>query len=85
MITGAQIRAARALLRWSADELAKRSNLGRATIVRAEQVDDAPALTKSNLDVLRRTLMEAGIVFIEADGNEGEGVRFQTRRENSPR
>lgn len=31
-LTGAQIRAARALIRWSAEDLAKRSKLGTATI-----------------------------------------------------
>lgn len=75
-LSGAQIRAARALLRWSAEELAKRAKLGRITVVRAEAVDGATALTLANADALRRVLEEGGVVFIEANGG-GPGVRLR--------
>lgn len=68
MITSAQIRAARALLRWSADDLAKQSKLGVATIRRAESGDGQPSITDANCDGLRRALEAAGVEFIPGDG-----------------
>lgn len=73
-LTGAQIRAGRALVRWSADELAKRCKLGRITVTRAEAVDGRPSLTEANSDAIRRVLEAAGVVFISENGG-GAGVR----------
>lgn len=70
-ITGAQIRAARALLRWTAEDLASRSRLGIATIRRAESHDNVPPMTTVNMLSLRRTFEQAGIEFI---GGSGEGI-----------
>lgn len=78
-LTSAQIRAARALLRWSADDLARKSALGIATIRRAEGVDGKTALTVANDHALRRTFEDAGVEFIEPNGG-GEGVRLKTHR-----
>ena len=79
-ITSPQIRAARALIRWSAADLAMKANLGVATIRRAEATDGLLAMTVSNLAAVRRTLEAAGVDFIfDADG--GLGVRL--RRINS--
>lgn len=76
-LTGLQIRAARALLRWSAAELAGYSRLSEATISRAEKEDDqVSGLTTANLVGLRRTLEEAGVIFINADDAGGSGVRL---------
>jgi hypothetical protein len=74
---GAQIRAARALLNWSAEELARHSALGLATIRRAEGHEKETALTAANDLAIRRTLEAAGVEFI-ADENGGPGVRFRT-------
>ncbi len=65
MITGAQIRAGRAMARWSTNELASRSRLARMTIVRAEAVDDLPATTQANLLAIKNALEEAGVEFLE--------------------
>ena len=73
---GSQIRAARALLRWSAETLAKEAKLGRLTVVRAEATDGTPTLTTANLDALRRVLEAAGIQFIPENGG-GPGVRLR--------
>lgn len=76
MLTGAQIRAARALLDWSARELAVRSGVGIATIHRLErQQGVSPTHPRTPLD-LRRTFEAAGIVFL---GSEEEGVGVQLR------
>lgn len=77
-ITSSQIRAARALLRMSAQELATRSKLGIATIRRAEAQEGTPTLTASNLDALRRALEGAGIEFIPENGG-GAGLRLRAK------
>lgn len=75
-LTGAQIRAGRALVRWSADELAKRCKLGRITVTRAEAVDGKPSLTEANSDAIRRVLEDGGVEFIPENGG-GAGVRLK--------
>ncbi|WP_337268406.1 helix-turn-helix transcriptional regulator [Oryzifoliimicrobium ureilyticus] len=75
-ITGAQIRAARALLRWSAEDLAKAASVGVTTIRRAEAEDRQPSITAANLKLIRITFEGAGIEFIPEDGG-GVGVRFK--------
>ena len=75
-ITGAQIRAARALIRWTAEDLAREAVLGVATIRRAEAADGPLQMTASNLAAVRRTLELAGIEFIFQNGG-GQGVRLR--------
>nr|WP_043617722.1 transcriptional regulator [Ensifer sp. ZNC0028] len=75
-LTGAQIRAARALLRWSAKELAREAAVGVATVSRAEVEDGTTSLTSANLNAIRQALENAGIDFIAENGG-GVGVRFR--------
>src|SRR6202022_1664433 len=75
-ISSAQMRAARALLRWSAVDLATASKVGVATIRRAEVVKGEIPVNLANEAALRRALEAAGIEFIEDNGG-GEGVRFR--------
>lgn len=75
-ITGAQIRAARALLRWTAEDLAKSASVGVMTVRRAEAEDGAPSITTANLKLIRLTLEAAGIEFIPENGG-GVGIRFK--------
>ncbi len=81
-LTSAQIRAARALLRWSAEDLARQSALGLATVRRAELTDQATSLTAANDLAVRRALEGAGVEFIDENGG-GEGVRFKKPRKNA--
>lgn len=74
MINGAQIRAGRAFARLSASELAKLARIGRATVLRAETVDDVPPTTAANLYAMQRALEEAGVSF----GEDGS-VNFRPR------
>ncbi len=76
MITGAQIRAGRALVRWSAEDLAKESKLGVATVRRAEMSDGLPTITEVNGDAMQRALEQAGVIFVPGTG-EGPGVRLR--------
>lgn len=75
-VTGAQLRAARALLRWTAEQLAKESKVHRNTVLRAETVDGQPNVTAANLEALHRALLAAGVDFIPSNGG-GPGVRLR--------
>lgn len=77
-LSSAQIRAGRALLRWSARDLARKAALGLNTIRRAEVAEQAIALTAANDIALRRTLEAAGVDFIDENGG-GPGVRLRKR------
>jgi hypothetical protein len=65
MITGIQIRGARAMLRWSTVVLAKRSNVLRATILQAESVDGFPHVDAKNLLAIKAALSAGGVGFID--------------------
>src|SRR5215471_12659173 len=77
-LVSAQIRAARALLRWSAEDLARESRLGITTIRRAELTEAETAMTVVNDLAVRRTLEAAGVEFIDENGG-GPGVRLRKR------
>jgi ribosome-binding protein aMBF1 (putative translation factor) len=81
MLVSAQIRAARALLRWSAEDLATESSLGVTTIRRAELTEQETSLTVANDLAVRRALEAAGVVFIDENGQFGPGVRLRKRRQ----
>lgn len=75
-ISSAQLRAARALLRWSALDLAKASKVGVATIRRVEVVEGEIPATAANEAALRQALEGAGVEFIDENGS-GAGVRLR--------
>jgi hypothetical protein len=75
-LTSAQIRSARALIRWRAEDLARESSVGIATIRRAELTNEATSLTAANDLAIRRALEAAGIEFIDENGG-GPGVRLK--------
>jgi hypothetical protein len=77
-LTSLQIRAARAILRWSAEDLAQASALGVNTVRRAELSDDETSLTAANDLAIRRALETAGVEFIDENGG-GPGVRLRRR------
>jgi len=80
LLSGAQIRAARALLKWSAAQLAVRSSLGVNTIRRAEATDEETSLTKANELAIRQAFESAGVEFIDENGG-GQGVRLGKRNQ----
>jgi len=75
-LTSAQIRAARSLLRWSAEDLAAQTLLSVATIRRAELTEGETSMTATNDLAVRRALENAGVEFIDGNGG-GPGVRLQ--------
>ncbi len=80
-ISSAQMRAARAMLRWSALDLARASKVGVATIRRVEVIEGEIPVTAANEAAIRQAFELAGIEFMEENGT-GEGVRFQEPRRN---
>jgi hypothetical protein len=75
-LTSAQIRAARALIRWSAEDLARQTALSVATIRRAELAAHETSMTEANDLAVRRALETAGVEFIDENGG-GAGVRLR--------
>ena len=78
MITGIQIRMARAALRWSIKELAKFSGVSVPTIFRLEQEDRlAPSRTQTLIDI-KVAFETAGIEFIGTP-EDSPGVRYRSK------
>ena len=75
-LKSAQIRAARALVRWRAQDLARESSVGIATIRRAELTIEETSMTAANDLAIRRALEAAGVEFIDENGG-GAGVRLR--------
>lgn len=73
--TGAQLRAARALVRMTVLSLAERSGLAQGTINRAESVDGPAPINPANARLMIRILEDAGVIFIATDDAGGAGVR----------
>lgn len=75
MISSLQLRAARAMLNWSASELAERAGTSRNTIQRLEQSDGVPASRTQTLMDIQRVFESAGVEFLGTPEN-GPGVRM---------
>ena len=74
MITAAQIRAARGLLKWTQATLAAKSGLSIVTLNMIESETVQPR--KSSLTAIRQALESGGAEFIGTGGG-GLGVRFR--------
>ncbi len=77
MLSSSQLRAARALIRWSAEDLARQSGIGVATIRRLELQEGVPSSNSKTLEALRLALEAAGIEFVGTPV-DGPGVRLRT-------
>lgn len=75
-LTSPQIRAARALIRWTAEDLSRQSTVSLRTIRRAELAERHTTMTAANDLSVRRALEAAGVEFIDEDGG-GPGVRLR--------
>jgi transcriptional regulator with XRE-family HTH domain len=78
LITSDQIRAARALLRWSGKDLAEKSGLGFSTLMRLEVLDGVPSAQAKTLETIQSVFEKAGIEFIGTPEN-GAGVRWKPK------
>lgn len=73
------MRAARALLKWSAADLSEKSSVGTATIQRMEVMDGVPAGNVKTLVAIQQALEDAGIEFIGSP-DDGPGVRLRSSK-----
>ncbi|MCW8193372.1 helix-turn-helix transcriptional regulator [Proteobacteria bacterium 005FR1] len=67
MITAGQIRMARAFLRWSIEDLAKKSGVGASTIKRMETFDGIPSSRVENLQAIKDTFFATGKIRFEKE------------------
>ena len=77
MLVSVQIRAARALLGWSARELAERSGLHITTVLRMEKGNGPISGNISSIRWVQEALEAEGAYFI--DDYEEPGVRLRTK------
>lgn len=73
--TAVQSRAARSLLGWSQQDLARRANVAAQTVANFEQGTRVPY--ERTLRDLRETLEAHGVMFIPPDHEHGPGVRLR--------
>jgi transcriptional regulator with XRE-family HTH domain len=88
-ITGAQVRMARALLRWSVADLATKAKVGISTVQRIEAEDGSPIITddlewraaarNEVIAAVRDTLVREGVTFLHED-RRGVGIRGKIQR-----
>lgn len=78
MITGAQIRAARALLGWSQAKLAAHIEMRPATL---NAIEAGGNTSTKNIIAIERAFAEAGVLFLEPGVNRdgGAGVRMKEK------
>jgi transcriptional regulator with XRE-family HTH domain len=77
MVTPAQCRAARGLLGWSQQELARQARVGIVTVHQLETGISEPR--QATLEVIRRAFESGGVEFIDENGG-GPGVRLRKRQ-----
>ena len=76
-MTAGQLRAARALIGWTAQELADASGVGVATIRRAELKDGLVGTTAPNIAAIQRAFSDRGVEFTNGDQ---PGVRMKAQQ-----
>ncbi len=79
MITGVQIRAARAAVGWSIEQLAKMSGVSGRTIKRYEALEGIPASRTTSLIDIKAALEAAGIEFIGTP-DDSPGIRMRSQK-----
>ena len=83
MLASEQLRAARALLHWSARELAQRADVHVATVQRMERGNGPLRGTVQTLAKIQNALEYAGVEF--TSDNDCPGVRLNKRRQATDR
>jgi hypothetical protein len=77
MISGAQVRAARALVGWTVHELARRSVVSIGTVHLIEGSDGLPSTSREHLAAIQDSLEAVGIEFLDGDA---PGVRLRPKK-----
>ena len=76
MITSGQIKAARALIGWTARDLAAKTDIGFSTLIRLESVEGIPSSNVRTLEAIKSTFEKAGLEFIGTPQSQA-GVRWK--------
>ncbi len=76
MITSGQIKAARALVGWTARDLAAKAEIGFSTLIRLESADGVPAGNIKTIDAIKKALEEVGMEFTGSPDSQA-GVRWR--------
>lgn len=76
IITGLQIRSARAALKWTAAQLASEAGVGVQTVMRFEAHDGVPPSRASSIVAITAAFEAAGIEFIGSP-DDGPGIRLR--------
>ena len=77
MISSSQVRAAKALLRWSGEDLAGRAGISLSTIRRVESSEGIPeAQNIKTIMAIKKALEDAGVEFIGSP-DDRPGVRLK--------
>lgn len=71
-----QLRAGRALLDWSQDQLAERAEVGVATIRRMEGQNGLIGGSSRSVWALQEALERGGVIFLNEESGLGPGVRL---------
>jgi predicted transcriptional regulator len=77
LISGRQLKAARALVGWEQTDLAKKSGVAVSTIRRMESFQGEVGARTSTLSLVEKALEKAGIEFLNS---ESPGVRLRPKR-----
>jgi transcriptional regulator with XRE-family HTH domain len=76
LITSDQIRAARALLRWSGKDLAEKSGVGFSTVMKMESDSGVPNSNFKTFEALRKAFEDSGVEFTGSPDSQA-GVRWK--------
>lgn len=77
-VTGAQVRMARAAVKWTVSDLAERAGLPWARLQQVERADGVPSAKEEVLVALRSALEAEGVIFLS--GTAGDGVVLRPGR-----
>ncbi len=79
MVSVRQVKAARAMLGWSQEDLSEKSGVSYPTIARLESEDGTLGGRIDTAQKIVTALECAGVIFVEENG-EGPGVRLRKTR-----
>ena len=83
MITGRQVRAARALLNWKQETLAEKALVALTALKRLESERNL-SVHEATHDQVRRALEAAGILFVESDRGRGVMLLHEASAATTP-
>ena len=77
MITSNQIRMARALLKWTVDDLSNRTNIPWARIQFLEKAEILLDSHREKVEIIKKVFEKEGVVFIDEVDNLSETIKMK--------